>query len=237
MVGFFRALRASQMLTRVVGACMCSYTYHHRDSCSLPGEDHIPTADDPRPVNSNTLLRKKLRGSKRLISSHVTDISLSQPGAVGCLSYSTHNEFSEAAVSKFFHWHSYKKHIFNMPSNMQIDLFTNYTCLLIALSYTILIYISRVFLKEVIENKITSSSIFLQYLSESSCTPWNFQPGWAEDQNPWEVFFQKPPVQGPAGHSESGLLRTGPWQGYFEKVSLMIPMHTLVKTRLKNQRP
>ena len=77
-----------------------------------------------------------------------------------------------------------------MPSNMQIDLFTNYTCLLIALSYTILIYISRVFLKEVIENKITSSSIFLQYLSESSCTPWNFQPGWAEDQNPWEVFFK-----------------------------------------------
>ena len=29
-------------------------------------------------------------------------------------------------------------------------------------------------------------------------------------------FFQKPPVQGQPGHSESGLLRTGPWQGYFE---------------------
>ena len=64
MMGFFRALRALQMLTCVVGACMCMYAYHGRDSCSLPGEDHIPTADDTRPVNSNTLLRRKLSGSK-----------------------------------------------------------------------------------------------------------------------------------------------------------------------------
>ena len=41
-----------------------------------------------------------------------------------------------------------------------------------------------------IENKIRSSSIFLQCLSESSCTPWNFQPGWVENQNTWEGFIK-----------------------------------------------
>lgn len=213
------------MLTCVVGACMCMYTYRCRDSCSLPGEDHTPTADDPRPVNSNTLPRRKLRGSKRLISRHATDISLSQPGVVGCLSYSTHNEFSEAVVSKFFRWHSSKKHIFNMPSNMQIDLFTNYMCLHIALSYTILIYISRVFFKEVIENKIRSSSIFLQYLSESSSTPWNFQTGWVEDQNPWEGFFKSLLSRANLGTLNQDFWGRDPGKDIL-KVSLTIPMHT-----------
>lgn len=62
------------------------------------------------------------------------------------------NSLKQLSPSFFIDTH--KKHIFTMPSNMQINLFTNYMCLPIALSYTILVYISRVFFKEMIENKI-----------------------------------------------------------------------------------
>lgn len=98
-------------------------------------------------------------------------------------------------------------------------------CLPIALSYTILIYISRVFFKEVIENKIRSSSIFLQYLSESSSTPWNFQTGWVEDQNPWEGFFKSLLSRANLGTLNQDFWGRDPGKDIL-KVSLTIPMHT-----------
>lgn len=142
MISLFRALRDPQMLTSVVGARMCMCIYQ-RDSCSLPGEDHIPTNNDTRPVNSNTPLRRKQVRLKWVIGSHVTFLYLSQEENFQfdwILELPTHNEFSEAAVSKFFDWHFYKKNIFNMPSNMQIYLFANYTHLTVTISYTVLIH-------------------------------------------------------------------------------------------------
>lgn len=44
-----------------------------------------------------------------------------------------------------------------------------------------------------------------------------------EDQDTWEGF-SKTPSQALGGYLELELLRVGPWQGYVEKISLLIPM-------------
>lgn len=116
MTSLIKALRA-QMLTSVAGACICMCVYQG-DRCSLPGEDHIPTIDDIKPVSSNTPLRRKQSRSKWVTVYRLAFLYLSPEKnlqLVELLNYPTHSELSGAVVPTFWLYILMKKTFLTHP--------------------------------------------------------------------------------------------------------------------------